>query len=54
MDLYIKMKKLEYISRNTHFEYVSADKYVWSRIIKIDGEYYLPLNLSVRFNTHTR
>ena len=44
----------DYLYRNTHFEYVSADKYVWSRIFKIDGEYYLPLNLSVRFNTHTR
>ena len=44
----------DYLYRNTHFEYVSADKYVWSRIIKIDGEYYLPLNLSVRFNTHKR
>lgn len=44
----------DYLYKNTHFEYVSADKYLWSRIIKIDGEYYLPLNLSVRFNTHTR
>ena len=44
----------DYLYKNTHFEYVSADKYIWSRIIKIDGEYYLPLNLSVRFNTHTR
>lgn len=44
----------DYLYRNTHFEYVSADKYVWSRIMKIDGEYYLPLNVSVRFNTHTR
>ncbi len=44
----------DYLYRNTHFEYVSADKYVWSRILKIDGEYYLPLNVSVRFNTHTR
>lgn len=44
----------DYLYRNTHFEYVSADKYVWSRIIKIDGEYYLPLNVSVRFNTHIR
>lgn len=44
----------DYLYRNTHFEYVSADKYAWSRIIRIDGEYYLPLNLSVRFNTHTR
>ena len=43
-----------YLYRNTHFEYVSADKYSWSRIIKIDNEYYLPLNVSVRFNTHTR
>ena len=44
----------DYLYRNTHFEYVSADKYCWSRILKIDGEYYLPLNASVRFNTHTR
>ena len=44
----------DYLYKNTHFEYVSADKYSWSRIIKIDNEYYLPLNLSVRFNTHTR
>ena len=44
----------DYLYKNTHFEYVSADKYLWSRIVKIDGEYYIPLNLSVRFNTHTR
>lgn len=44
----------DYLYRNTYFEYVSADKYVWSRIIKIDGEYYLPLNASVRFRTRTR
>lgn len=44
----------DYLYRNTHFEYVSADKYVWSRIEKKDGEYYLPLNVSVRFNTNIR
>ena len=44
----------DYLYRNTYFEYVSADKYLWSRIIKIDGEYYLPLNASIRFNTKTR
>lgn len=44
----------DYLYRNTFFEYVSADKYVWSRIIKIDDEYYLPLNVSIRFNTKTR
>lgn len=44
----------DYLYRNTYFEYVSAEKYNWSRIIKIDGEYYLPLNISVRFSTHTR
>lgn len=44
----------DYLYRNTHFEYVSADKYSWSRIFKIDDEYYLPLNVSVRFNTKTR
>ena len=44
----------DYLYRNTYFEYVSADKYNWSRIIKIDGEYYLPLNVSVRFSSATR
>lgn len=44
----------DYLYRNTYFEYVSAEKYVWSRITKINGEYYLPLNISVRFCTHTR
>ena len=44
----------DYLYRNTHFEYVSADKYLWSRIVNIDGEYYLPLDFSVRLNTHTR
>ena len=44
----------DYLYRNTYFEYVSAEKYNWSRIIKINGEYYLPLNISVRFSTHTR
>lgn len=44
----------DYLYKNTYFEYVSADKYVWSRITKINNEYYLPLNISVRFCTHTR
>lgn len=44
----------DYLYRNTFFEYVSADKYSWSRIQKIDGEYYLPLNVSIRFNSKTR
>lgn len=44
----------DYLYRNTYFEYVSADKYSWSRIIKIDGEYFLPLNISVRFYKSTR
>jgi len=44
----------DYLYRNTFFEYVSAEKYAWSRIQKIDGEYYLPLNVSVRFNSKTR
>lgn len=44
----------DYLYRNTYFEYVSADKYLWSRIIKIDGEYFLPLNISVRFYKSTR
>lgn len=44
----------DYLYRNTHFEYVASEKYVWSRIEKIDGEYYLPLNISIRFNTKVR
>ena len=44
----------DYLYRNTYFEYVSADKYNWGYIIKIDGEYYLPLNISVRFGSVTR
>lgn len=44
----------DYLYRNTYFEYVSADKYLWSRIIKIGGEYFLPLNISVRFYKSTR
>lgn len=44
----------DYLYRNTHFEYVAAEKYVWSQIEKIDGEYYLPLNISIRFNTKVR
>ena len=44
----------DYLYRNTYFEYVSADKYNWSRILKIDGEYYIPLNISVRHMSSTR
>lgn len=44
----------DYLYRNTYFEYVSADKYAWSKIFKENGEYFLPLNISVRFNKHTR
>ena len=44
----------DYLYRNTYFEYVSADKYPWSRILKIDGEYFLPLNISIRFYKSTR
>ena len=39
----------EYLFRNTVFEYVSAKKYGWSLIEKIDGEYLLPVNFSIRF-----
>ena len=44
----------DYLYRNTFFEYVSTDKYSWSRIIKNEDGYYLPLNISIRFRTHTR
>lgn len=44
----------DYLYRNTYFEYVSADKYSWSHILKIDDEYFLPLNISIRFYKSTR
>ena len=44
----------DYLYRNTRFEYVSAEKYCWSRIFKKEDGYYLPLNVSIRFNTKTR
>ncbi len=44
----------DYLYRNTYFEYVSTTKYLWSRIFKEGNDYYLPLNVSVRFRTHTR
>lgn len=44
----------DYLYRNTHFEYVDSKKYSWSFIEKVDGEYFLPLNVSVRFNTKIR
>lgn len=44
----------DYLYRNTHFEYVSADKFAWSRIKKDGNDYYLPLNVSIRFNTKIR
>lgn len=44
----------DYLYRNTHFEYVSADKFAWSHIFKVGTDYFLPLNISVRFNTKTR
>ena len=44
----------DYLYRNTYFEYVSATKYKWGYIVKINEEYYLPLNMSVRFSTETR
>lgn len=44
----------DYLYRNTRFEYVSSKKYVWSYIFTDNGEFYLPLNISVRFNKHTR
>lgn len=44
----------DYLYRNTRFEYVSSDKYKWSRIYKDGDSYYLPLNISVRFTDKTR
>jgi len=45
----------DYLYRNTHFEYVSCDKYKWGYIEKsIDNGYVLPLNVSIRFNSNTR
>lgn len=44
----------DYLYRNTHFEYVSANKYKWSYMYKDGNDYYLPLNFSIRFNNKTR
>lgn len=44
----------DYLYRNTYFEYVGAGKYAWSRIFKENGDYFLPLNVSIRFNRKTR
>ena len=43
-----------YLYRNCHFEYVSTDKYNWGFIEKIGDKYYLPLNISIRFNSKIR
>lgn len=44
----------DYLYRNTYFEYVGARKYSWSYIFEMNGDFYLPLNVSIRFRTHTR
>lgn len=44
----------DYLYRNTHFEYVSTTKYKWSYIYRDGNDYYLPLNVSVRFNQAIR
>ncbi len=44
----------DYLYKNTFFEYVSTTKYSWSKIFEEDGEYYLPLNASIRFTKRTR
>lgn len=44
----------EYLYKNTYFEYVDTNKFAWSYVRKIDGEFYLPLNVSIRFNKRTR
>ncbi len=44
----------DYLYWNTHFEYVSSKKYLWSNIFEENNEFYLPLNISVRFNKQTR
>lgn len=44
----------DYLYNNTFFEYVSTKKYKWSEIFKENGEFYLPLNSSIRFCKDTR
>lgn len=44
----------DYLYRNTHFEYVSTTKYKWSYIYRDGNDYYLPLNVSIRFNQAIR
>ncbi len=44
----------DYLYKNTFFEYVGSKKFKWGYIEKIGNDFYLPLNLSVRFNSKTR
>ncbi len=44
----------DYLYRNTHFDYISTKKYKWSYVFKKDDTYYLPLNMSIRFNQDVR
>ncbi len=43
-----------YLFRNTHFEYVGTNKYHWSYIKPEGDKFYLPLNISIRFNKSVR
>lgn len=44
----------DYLYRNTYFEYVDSKKFKWSQIEKLKNDYFLPLNVSVRFNKKIR
>ena len=44
----------DYLYKNTHFEYVSTKKNNWGYIERHEDGYYLPLNISIRFNSSTR
>lgn len=44
----------DYLYKNTYFEYVSKKKYSWGFVLKEGNDYYLPLNISIRFNTRIR
>lgn len=44
----------DYLYRNTHFEYVSVEKYKWSFIEQDGPDFIIPLNFSIRFNSDIR
>lgn len=41
----------DYLLANTHIEYVSGKKYKWGTAYEKNGDWYLPINASIRFDS---